>query len=600
MGGEYTIRGTVTTPAGPAGGVVVEAVDADLGPDDSLATTTTDDDGRYELRIDPADAGGLLEGDPELYLRVSHGDRTSRVEVPAPSGRDVIEVDVELGPGGSGVETGRGVTDGAGTRSQISPTSGGTTDRRPRHGMMEHRGMANVPRDPAHPGRGRFGRMFPNLAPAEHDAGFLQRVGLPGNVLEEQPDSPAGDADTVPAGFVFLGQFIDHDITLDPISSLSKQADPDALRNFRTARLDLDSLYGAGPEAQPFLYRQDDPEKFLLGENDAGERADLPRNGEGTALIGDMRNDENLVLSQLQQAMLRFHNRVVDHLRETTGEEEVFEEAQQLVRWHYQWIVLHEYLPTVCQEPVVQDTLDDRELFTVDTGEGAYMPVEFAGAVYRFGHSQARFEYEINDEFGTGKLFGPPGDDDALSSGFEPVPSRKVVDWRHFFEFGGTEPQPAREIDPKLAPDLLELPFIGAADHEPWERSLASRNLVRGRRLGLPSGPAVARRLGEEPLSNAESGFHEALDAHGPAGEHEAPLWYYTLAEASETTGGETLGPVGSRVVAEVLAGLVDADPRSFRTIQPNWTPTLPAPVSGGGTDYRMADLLAFALDYEV
>lgn len=599
MGGEYTVHGTVTTPVGPASGVVVEAVDADIGQDDSLATTSTDDDGRYELRIDPDDAGGFLEGDPELYLRVSDSGRTTRVEVPDPSGGDVVEVDIELGPGGAGDRTGRSVADGAGTRSQLSPTSsGGTSARRPRHGMMEHRGMENVPRDPAHPGQGRFGRMFPNLAPAEHNPDFLEAVGLPGNALEEAPDSPASDADTVPAGFVFLGQFIDHDITLDPLSSLSKQADPDALRNFRTARLDLDSLYGAGPEAQPFLYRQDDSEKFLLGENDAGEHADLPRNVEGTALIGDMRNDENLVLSQLQHAMLRFHNRVVDYLRESP-DDEVFEEAQQLVRWHYQWIVLHEYLPTVCQGPVVEATLDERELFTVDTGEQAYMPVEFAGAVYRFGHSQARFEYEINDEFGTGKLFGPPGDDDALSSGFEPVPSEKVVDWRHFFEFDTGEPQPAREIDPKLAPDLLELPFIGSDDHKPWERSLASRNLVRGRRLGLPSGPAVARRLGEEPLSNADSGFDELLDGHDSPGDHEPPLWYYTLAEASETTGGETLGPVGSRIVAEVLVGLVDADPLSFRSIQPDWTPTLPAPVSGGGTDYRMADLLAFALGYD-
>jgi len=597
MGGEYTIRGTVTTPAGPAGGVVVEAVDADFGPDDSLATTTTDDDGRYELRVDPADAGGVLEGDPEPYLRVSHGDRTQQIEVPSRSG-STIELDIELGPGGTDGET-RSVADGSG--AQLAPGSGGgsTGMQRPRHGMMDHRGMENVPRDPSYPGRGRFGRMFPNLAPATHDDEFLQEMGLPGNVLEETPDAPVGDSDTVPAGFVFLGQFIDHDITLDPLSSLSKQADPDALRNFRTARLDLDSLYGAGPEAQPFLYRQDDSEKFLLGENDAGERADLPRNSEGTALIGDMRNDENLVLSQLQQAMLRFHNRVVDWLRERRDEEEVFEEAQQLVRWHYQWIVLHEYLPTVCQGPAVDAALDGRELFTVDTGQEAYMPVEFAGAVYRFGHSQARFKYKINDDFGTGKLFGPPGDDDALSTGFEPVPAEKVVDWHHFFEFDTGEPQMAREIDPKVAPDLLELPFIGASDHESWERSLASRNLVRGKRLQLPSGPAVARRLGREPISHSDTGFDEVVDANGSPGDHEEPLWYYTLAEASETTGGERLGPVGSQVVAEVLVGLVDADPRSFRSIQPNWTPTLPTPVSGASDDYQMADLLAFALDYD-
>lgn len=329
-------------------------------------------------------------------------------------------------------------------------------------------GCGTSPATPHTPVRA-FGRLCPNLLPADHDVSFLRELGLPGGVLEETPDDPAGDSDTVPAGFVFLGQFIDHDITLDPVSSLQRQADP---------------------EAQPFPYRADDGEKLLLGENDAGERVDLLRNADGTALAGDPRNDENVILSQLRTAMLKFHNRVVGHPRAKSDAHEVFEDAQQLVRWHYQWVVLHGYLPAMCVEDAVRSALEGREPYEVGAGEEADMPVEFAGAVYRFGHSQPRFEYHINDEFGSGLLFGPPGADDVLNQGFEAVPSEEVVDWRHLFDFrGDTDPRMAREIDPKVAPDLLELPFV-SGDSDPFEKSLVSRNLVRGHRLGLPSAPA--------------------------------------------------------------------------------------------------------------
>ena len=595
---QYTVSGTVSTPAGPLDGATVTAVDSELGRDDPLATAETAADGGYELSFDGSALDGPFEGSPDVYLRVSHSGLSHETDA-VDFDDGTATLDVALGEDAAGAGTsgdaGSGtVGDGGRPSSGGSMASGG----KPHHGMVEHRGMRNVPRDPSHPGQGRFGRLFPNLSPADHDVRFLEELGLPGGVLEETPDDPVGDADTVPAGFVFLGQFIDHDITLDPVSSLERQADPDALRNFRTPRLDLDSVYGAGPEAQPFLYRADDGEKLLLGENDAGERADLPRNAEGTALTGDPRNDENLILSQFQTAMLRFHNQVVDHLRAESDAHEVFEEAQQLVRWHYQWIVLHEYLPTICGEDAVEHALQERELYEVETGENAYMPVEFAGAVYRFGHSQARFEYRINDEFGAGRLFGPPGADDVLNQGFEAVPPEKVVDWRHLFDFrGDVDPQMAREIDPKVAPDLLDLPFV-SDDNPAFEQSLASRNLVRGHTLGLPSGPAVARRLGEEPLTNAETGFDEAVDRYDPDGSAEMPLWYYVLAEASAETGGEQLGTVGGRIVAEVIVGLLESDPRSFLTIQPAWTPTLPTPVSGDAEDYSTADLLSVAMGY--
>jgi hypothetical protein len=198
----------------------------------------------------------------------------------------------------------------------------------------------------------------------------------------------------------------DHDTTLDPLSSLSRQNDPDALRNFRTPRLDLDNVYSSGPDVSRHLYQSTfgsephsgDDEKLLLGLNDEGKPNDLPRTHDETAIIGDPRNDENLMIAQFQHAMLKFHNRVVDWLRDEE-DEEVFGEAQQLVRWHYQWVVLYDFLPTVCQPDIVEEVLDEREYCTLDRGNDAYLPLEFAGAAYWFGHSQARFEYRVNDEF---------------------------------------------------------------------------------------------------------------------------------------------------------------------------------------------------------
>jgi hypothetical protein len=563
----HTISGVVRDPSGdPAAGIDLFAVDVDLGPDDPLGHARTGGDGRFEITY--TDDQGLLEGELEVVLHgFADGEQVGKWPVGDDSGS--LELEHAAAPGGG------------------SPMPEGMESMH--HGMGDHRGMSNVPRDPPHPGRGRFGRLFPYLEPAEHDERFLQELGLPGGPLDEDAGSAPVDEAAVPAGFVFLGQFIDHDITLDPLSSLTRRNDPDALRNFRTPRLDLDSVYGAGPEVDRFRYQSPmkggHRELLLLGDGDHH----LPRNHEDVALIADPRNDENLILSQFQYAMLNFHNAIVE-------EHDVgFERAQQLARWHYQWIVLHEYLPTVCDEDVVEDVLAERRFYTIDATDEAYMPLEFAGAAYRFGHSQARLRYRVNEDT-EGRLFGPPGDPDALSPGFTPVPPEKRVEWKHLFDLDdpSTDPQNAREIDPRVASDLLDLPFVTA--DEPWRRSLASRNLVRGLRLGLPSGQTVARAIEGAPvLTNEQAGFDEVLERYGQPADTEMPLWYYVLAEAREHTDGEHLGPVGSTIVAEVLVGLVASDTSSFLTVQPGWEPTLPAPHSGAG-EFTTADLVEFAL----
>ena len=196
---------------------------------------------------------------------------------------------------------------------------------------------------------GKYGRMFALLPALETDEEYLLALGRAGSIMDV--DSTQGgtegnsDNPRIAAGFPIFGQFIAHDITADR-SLLLHHARLQELRNFRTPRLDLDCLYGAGPTGDPHLYDIDDLDKFLLGVNDVGNMDDLPRNRQGRALVGDPRNDVHLIISQLHLAFLKFHNHVVDWLREQgVPSSEVFNEARRLVRWHYQWIVVHEFLP---------------------------------------------------------------------------------------------------------------------------------------------------------------------------------------------------------------------------------------------------------------
>src|SRR6185436_10068402 len=190
---------------------------------------------------------------------------------------------------------------------------------------------------------GRFGRMFRTLPPAEHDEEDLEELAK-AMVAKDEGEPPNDDPDSeensgISAGYTYFGQFIDHDITFDPASSLQKTNDPDALVDFRTPRFDLDCVYGRGPDDQPYLYR-DDGRRMLLGRALAGDddgltnKRDLPRNAseEGDperALIGDPRNDENTIVSQLQSTFLQFHNKVVDVESAHLGHLPTFSHAQR-------------------------------------------------------------------------------------------------------------------------------------------------------------------------------------------------------------------------------------------------------------------------------
>ncbi|HZG96914.1 MAG TPA: heme peroxidase family protein [Nocardioidaceae bacterium] len=459
----------------------------------------------------------------------------------------------------------------------------GSTQGGASHGA-EVRGLQRVP-DSAFAGA-RFGRMFQDLDPFRPDVERLTSIAQ--RMVEESPSSGSGDNPKIPSGYTYFGQFVDHDLTFDPTSTLTKRADPDALHDFRTPRFDLDNCYGRGPQDQPYLYTADGA--FVLGRGEDASEVDLPRTRRGVAIIGDPRNDENILVSQLQATMLSFHNRVLEDVRagkldahlHSDDEDDHFAEAQRIVRWHYQWAVVRDYLrrivgPDMADAVLRPDGTTDLRFYR--WRRAPFMPVEFSVAAYRFGHSMIRARYDLNDVIRDVAIFDPrptPGNALTHLGGHRVLPAAWQIAWPFFVDLDEQGPQPSRVLDVRLAPPLSELP----SDVATGFRSLALRNLVRGSRLGLPSGQAVARAMGTAVLTRDE------LDLPGP---DRAPLWYYVLREAQVRHNGRHLGEVGGRIVAEVFIGLLEADPASWLSVEPAWKPFL-----GRGNDFSLPDLIRY------
>lgn len=537
---------------------------------------------------------------------------------------------------------------------------------------------------------GLFGRMFRTLPAAdffEPDLVALARAmtaepevvtdarGKPQRdrhdhlIPKATPESERDDEENfgIPAGYTYLGQFIDHDISFDPASSLQRQNDPEALIDYRTPRLDLDNIYGRGPADQPYMF-EDDGFTFRLGDpltrnGKKSNAKDLPRI-DGRAIIGDKRNDENVIVSQLQGVFLQFHNAVAHKLTKRRSAifdvnkdlpSDIFQAVQRIVQWHYQWVVLHDFLPRIVGEEMLYSVLphlrdkssiyDTKpELHFFHWRNDPFMPIEFAAAAYRFGHSMVRPIYRLNTELGShatrdqkdrgvaGRqfIFGARGDESL--NGFRKFLRTWAIDWRLFFEFGDrklddpansgpTRIQPAYKIDTSLVNPLAFLPEFseekghrgnfqedkdGNPETKPHEIAmLALRNLLRGLRMGLPSGQTVARYMDIEPIPDKElmvgkatvDGFkqNKSILHISPTAEKtfkdNAPLWFYILAEAQQQWASEAekadddknaknsvpvrLGPVGGRIVTEVLVGLMLGDRFSFLSQWPSWNPFL-------------------------
>jgi len=446
-----------------------------------------------------------------------------------------------------------------------------------------------------------------------------------------QDDEESG----IPSLYTYLGQFVDHDLTFDPVSSLTKQKDPDALIDFRTPAFDLDNVYGRGPDDQPYLY--DGDKLFLLGDPIGGatdtKARDLPRNNANPkrALIGDPRNDENAIVSQLQGLILRFHNRTA-----VDNPNSEFEELQKIVRYHYQYIVLNDFLPRIVHSSVLADLktagkFDQKKLKFYHPKNEPFMPVEFSVAAYRLGHSMVRPGYRLNDATLL-PIFPVPSENlpEGLT-GFRAMNPAWGIDWGRFIDIDVREHdgpdgpkdvkkrrlQFAYRIDTSAVNPLGNLPASVAAN----PASLPERNLLRGWRLGLPTGQNVAHAMGVTPLTDDQILLGKFLEnpitdpkdpdflkpissiANGVFANN-CPLWAYILTETrsfkeavklpvTENKISQTprLGPVGGRIVAEVFLGIMFGDGSSYLNKCPNWTPKL-------GAGYALKDFVKYALGH--
>ena len=563
------------------------------------------------------------------------------------------------------------------------PPAANESKRPPGHGRRE-RGLESVASKPE--GYGRFGRMFPELAPARYGATLQEDQKLMRAIAEtmikEDPGAPIDEAEPVDenpdiaAGYTYFGQFVDHDITFDTASDLDRDNDPGALEDFRTARLDLDSVYGRGPTDQPYLYNPDFTIKLGADKTPTYLRATARRfdvqrapgdlSGENQekecarAIIGDPRNDENSIVVQIHALWQRVHNRVMADLAKKTElrgpikGRPAFDAAQRQVRWHYQWLALHDFVCRIVGQKMF-DTVYNKgrpHLHFYAPGDASfpYMPVEFSVAAYRYGHSMVRPSYSLSamiphmgvrppKTLNRLPIFAMPFEceDDTNLNGFRPLANFWGIDWSFFLpglqnknppfdqkpfsDF--VRPQPAYRIDTLLVDPLANLPDHRDQPHE--RRSLPALNLMRGVALGLPSGQQVARRMGITPLTDDElwndpgnlTGESELAKRRKLFADHfqhlheNAPLWYYILREAELTDqretefeddskkkrkqklGGSRLGEVGGRIVAEVLIGLVLEDDQSYLVQHPAWRPTIKA-AAGDQAKFELADIVRY------
>ena len=371
---------------------------------------------------------------------------------------------------------------------------------------------------------GRFGQMFGDLSerPVHSDAVLLDLAdlmtgqwpvpagGSPPDIDRGKPirDIPAsggapaisaadpGDENpAIPAGYTYFGQFVDHDMSFDPTPLHGRTVDVAAMEDFRSPGLDLDSVYGNGPANQAFLYTfgTDGLARLRVGDAIAApgavgaiSRHDLLRlpadvNGRA-AVIGDKRNDENKIVAQLHSVFIALHNKLIGDvatLKRMGGEfdagdaGERFRRTVKAVRWHYQWVVLNDYVrDRICEPGIVSEVVNAGGVprignYMSQKPEFPYIPVEFAVAAYRLGHSMVRPTYALNTVIGGPGSFGderipifkPAAAPDAALNGFgQAIPAQWGIDWSFFLDglpraaaaAGFAIPQPSYRIDATL------------------------------------------------------------------------------------------------------------------------------------------------------
>ncbi len=476
----------------------------------------------------------------------------------------------------------------------------------------------------------RFGRMFPQLPPFAPRSKALEaallELGRKGGLMDAKDPLEVGPVELITvaansannrdnvtpsntpnhtAGLTFFGQFLDHDLTFDLNSRLGVPTVPEQSPNDRTPALDLDSVYGGGLNRSPELYeRRNHRVGPRLRIENGGLFEDLPRTPSNVAIVGDPRNDENMIISGFHAAMIQFHNKVVDLLaarRRRDDPEEIYRDARRIVTWHYQWIIVNEFLPLVIGKDRVDRLLAARG--GVFPTRVPFIPVEFQGAAYRMGHSMVRPSYRANFNgirgadpavpgapfFGM--IFDPAGEgqaDPVDLRGFTRAP-RRFIGWQTFFKFDAASARPNKRIDTTITTALFTLPVQTIPGAETKLTSLPQRNLMRHVTWGIPSGQAIAAEIGVAPLQRTDLADLPPLLADS------TPLWFYILREAQVQHDGLQLGGVGANIIGRVFLGLLQLDDHSYLSRDPRWRPTLPDRFGNVTGNFTIPDLLTFA-----
>ena len=463
-----------------------------------------------------------------------------------------------------------------------------------------------VTTDPQH-----FGRLFPGLnafSPASNGVKkSLIALGAQGGLLDAQDQLSAGpialitnpalslnnpDNPAHTAGTHFFGQFVDHDVTFDTSSKLGVPTDPLTSPTGRTPSLDLDSVYGAGPAGTPALYdTPTDPAKLLIGS--VGSSRISPRTAGGTAIIGDPRNDEHMMVAGLHCAFILFHNRAVDDARANGAStwQDAFAQARRFTTWHYQWLVLHEFLPLV---------VGQRWSTTCSPGAGGSTPPPSAGIHAggvpgrllphgpQHGPALVQSKPEGRRRQPVLRLHLRPGPErhDLRAD----RPSRRLPRGASVHRLADLlrlrrRPSQAQQADRQhISTPLFTLPLGAIASHD-QPTVAAAAHAAAPPDLGLPSGQDIAEAMGVDPIAKQDLRELKPYDF-----DKSTPLWYYMLKEAELLEDGLHLGPVAGRIVAEVLIGLLQTDPNGYLVVKPSWQPTL-----GASGSFKMTDFLTYA-----